>query len=231
MDISLPPLTCLDCIYNCIDSEDFSDEDILDINQSRSEVVFAKGETVFKQNSFISNIVFIREGYVKLVLEGSNGKNFAVKFYGPNEYLGVSQIFGKNISNYTVVSLTTSVVCMIEREYFKNFILKRMKYAEKIFQQCAQDHHFLYKRLELLGTKNLNARLSDTLLYLDSDQFKDFGIYNYITRKDLAELSAMSIESMIRLLNEFKQDKLIDINGKNISIRNMNLLNLLIKTG
>ena len=79
----------------------------------------------------------------------------------------------------------------------------------------------------ILGTKNLQGRLAEAILYLCDFKMKESDIFTHITRKDLAELSAMSVESMIRLLNEFKHDKLININGKHIEINNMEMMKLL----
>ena len=39
-----------------------------------------------------------------------------------------------------------------------------------------------------------------------------------LSRKDLAELSAMSAETVIRMLKKFKEDKLIEMTGKSIKI-------------
>jgi CRP/FNR family transcriptional regulator len=73
-----------------------------------------------------------------------------------------------------------------------------------------------------LGTKSLHGRLATALLYLNEDRFHHEDIFSHITRTDLAELSAMSIESLIRILKEFKQEDLIKLEGKRIEILNLN---------
>ncbi|MBE9485207.1 MAG: winged helix-turn-helix domain-containing protein, partial [Bacteroidetes bacterium] len=39
-----------------------------------------------------------------------------------------------------------------------------------------------------------------------------------LSRSDLGELTGMSTESVIRLMKEFKDDKLIEVSGKKITI-------------
>ena len=52
-------------------------------------------------------------------------------------------------------------------------------------------------------------------------------ITSKITRKNLAELSGISVESTIRILSEFKKDNIIDFEGKIIKILNQEkLLNI-----
>ena len=52
----------------------------------------------------------------------------------------------------------------------------------------------------------------------------DFGLdeYNYLnislTREELANLVGTATESVIRLLSEFKADKLVELNGRKIRI-------------
>jgi CRP/FNR family transcriptional regulator len=222
---------CGACQLNCICLGDLTSREMEEFNENKRVIVFHKGETIYKQRTFLSNIIFIKEGIGKLLVEGSNGKKFTIKLFGPNEYIGLTQLFGKNRSNYTVIALKQTTVCMIEINFFKRLILKRTHLAEKVHRLCSEEYNFLYQRLEILGTRNLHARLSDTLMYLTNEKLSRENVFSHITRKDIAELSAMSNESMIRLLNEFKNDRLVTIDGKAIRIENHELLKILWKAG
>ncbi|HEX2395959.1 MAG TPA: Crp/Fnr family transcriptional regulator [Bacteroidales bacterium] len=199
--------------------------------QYKREIVFKKGETIFKQGTFISKIIFIQEGLVKLFIEGTSGKDLIVRFYGQMEYLGLSGVFGKNESKYTAQVLRKTRVCMIEINHFKKMLSKHPSLNEHLFNHINEEHDLLFSRLGILGTKNLQGRLAEAILYLYQISQKENDIYSHITRRDIAELSAMSVESMIRLLNEFKHDKLININGKDIEINNLEMIKILCKAG
>ena len=45
-----------------------------------------------------------------------------------------------------------------------------------------------------------------------------------LSRKELAELTGMSTESVIRMLKKFKDDGIIEMNGKTVNIANYDLL-------
>ena len=75
------------------------------------------------------------------------------------------------------------------------------------------------------------GRLASSLLYLNSPIFQEEDIYKYITRRDIAELSGMSIESMLKLLQELKADKIIQVKGKQITINDIAMLRRLSKIG
>ncbi len=75
-----------------------------------------------------------------------------------------------------------------------------------------------------LGLRQLNGKLANALLYLNSKEFEGIDVFSYISRNDLAELSGMSMESVVRLLSEFNSEKIIKIKGKKIEITNMKRL-------
>ena len=60
--------------------------------------------------------------------------------------------------------------------------------------------------------------MADTLICLACNIFKQEEFDLHLSRKELAELTGMTTESVIRILSKFKSDNLIAINGKTISI-------------
>lgn len=202
-----------------------------DRNNNHRQVIFRKGETIFKQGTFISKLIFIRKGLIKTCIEGSNGKDLIVKIYRSGEHLGITGVYGRNESKFTAIAMKETHICMVEINYFKKVLESDIGLNQKLLELCMEEHNFLFYRLNILGTKNLHGRLADALLYLAQEPFFREHIYNNLTRKELAELSAMSVESMIRLLNEFKNDKIITVNGKSIEINNRDLINILSKSG
>jgi CRP/FNR family transcriptional regulator len=66
--------------------------------------------------------------------------------------------------------------------------------------------------------------MADTLICLSCNIFKCSEFELNLTRKELAELTGLTPESVIRILSKFKADDLIKIEGKVISIKNMEKL-------
>jgi CRP/FNR family transcriptional regulator len=82
----------------------------------------------------------------------------------------------------------------------------------------------LYNVIAHLGTKQMHGRLAATLIKLASSSFQEEQVYNFITRKDLAILSGMSVERMNNILNELKNDLIIIPKGKGFDIRDMDMM-------
>jgi len=74
-----------------------------------------------------------------------------------------------------------------------------------------------------IAQKTVRERLAEILVQL----INDFGIDDNrvllitLTREELANIVGTATESVIRLLSEFKHDKLIELNGRKIKVLNL----------
>lgn len=73
--------------------------------------------------------------------------------------------------------------------------------------------------------------MADILMCLSERIFKSLEYDLPLSRNDLAELTGMSTESVIRLMKEFKDDKLIEVSGKSIKILDMDRIRKIGSTG
>jgi CRP-like cAMP-binding protein len=80
-----------------------------------------------------------------------------------------------------------------------------------------------------LAQKSVRERLAETLLFLqitfqDENTLDESLIAVTLPREDIANIVGTATETVIRLLSEFKADKLIDMEGKKIRILNKSAL-------
>ena len=101
-----------------------SKEDISIFNDQKTQVSFLKGETIFKQGAFASSILFINKGLAMVYLQLGRDKQINIQLAGKGDYLSFSTVFDSNTYQYSAVAMIDTVICMIEKEAFKNVILK-----------------------------------------------------------------------------------------------------------
>ena len=71
-----------------------------------------------------------------------------------------------------------------------------------------------------IAQKTVRARLAEILIHLKNE----FGVNSdgvlkiSLTREEIANIVGTATESVIRLLSEFKQDQLIELNGRKVKI-------------
>src|SRR5665811_2291968 len=92
-----------------------------------------------------------------------------------------------------------------------------------IRDSCEQNTNLL-NTVRNLMYKQMNGRMADTLLYIDSLKTEKAEIFQLLSRKDLADFAGISTESTVKLLKTFEKDGLIKLHEKDINIIKHDLL-------
>lgn len=218
MDQTSESITCKECrkISRCFRQLLPSELDFID--HYKVQIHYSKDEDVCKQGAFASSIIYILEGLIKLSIEGPNNKSFMLRIVKPGEYIGLSSLYGENTYHYSARTLMDTTICMIEKESIIKLIRENAVFASEIIKWHCQIQTYHYKKIQSLTYKQLHGRLADTLIYLSKEDFEINDVFQYLTRKDLAEFSAMSTEGAVRILSEFDRDGIIKLQGRQISI-------------
>jgi len=216
---------CIDCeskSYCFIDFE-FPAESIPEIEHY--EMVYEKGETIFKQGTIVPHVAFIKSGMMKVTLESANRKQpLCVEKKG---FIGLESMYNDKFSQYSVIALTEVKICLIEIDSFKRAMLANAKLAVKIIETINVRTKLLYERILTLTQKQGPGRVADIILCLSERIFESDTFCSPCTRKEMAEMCALSLESMSRILKEFKDEKIIEVNTKTITILNKKELELI----
>ncbi len=194
------------------------------IQQRKKRLKFNKGETICKQGTFAPNIMYLEEGFAKLCFQGANNKNLIIKVIKPYNFIGLSSLCGKNNCYHTVITLTETTVNIIEKDDFKKIILNNSNFASKIIEWYCNNDAFFFSRFFDVAIKQADVRLANAILYLTEIKYNNKNLLSFITRKELAELTNISVECTIRLLSKFKNNGIIDIKGKAITIKRPEIL-------
>lgn len=188
------------------------------VNKNRIELSYKKGEIVAKQGTFASHIIFLNEGLVKVYLEG-RPKDLILKIVPSNHLIGLPSIYdGNNRFIYSVATYSASTVSLIDISLFKQLLHNNSKFATKIINILNEDTALIYGRFFCLTMKQSHGRVADILLCLANRVYKAPKFELAISRNDLADLTGLASESVIRILKEFKDERLISIEGKVIHI-------------
>ena len=77
----------------------------------------------------------------------------------------------------------------------------------------------------------MHGRMADALIYLSDTVFNSLEFEMPLSRQDLADMTAMSKDSAIRILKELEKDGFANFDEKNISIINFEGLCILSENG
>jgi len=187
-------------------------------------VNYKKGEVLCKHGTLAPHIIYLKEGLAKIYLEGIND-SLILKIIPPGNLVGLTSILeDNNIFHYSAVTYMDSKAQLIDINVFRKIIKQNSEFASSIINILCENSLQTFGRFFCLTHKQLYGRLADILLCLAERIFKTQKFELNLSRKELAELTGMSTESVIRMLKKFKDDGIISMDGKMVDISNTELL-------
>lgn len=182
------------------------------------DIEFKKGELIAKQGSFASHIIYLREGLAKIFISGNN-KDLIIKITPERHFIGLSSVYdGNNTFIYSASPYIDSKASLIEVNFFKSLIRKNSGFASAIISIQNENAAQVYSRFYSLTRKQSNGLVADLLLCLANRVFKSNKFCLPISRSDLADLTGLSIESVLRIFKDLKEDGIIETQGKHFEI-------------
>ena len=201
------------------------------IENNRFEVLFRAGENIRKQGTHLSHVIFLNSGLAKLYLEGFNGRNIILRIIKPRNFIGGPGMFVDNMHHYTVKALIDSCACFIDVEVLKKIIHDNEEFGNQFLKEISINTLSTYKRLINLTQKQMAGRLADTLIYLSDEIFNSRRFELVLSNNDLAELSGMTKDNVVRTLRNFNLDGLINNSGNEIEILDFDSLQRISQVG
>ncbi|MCX6284847.1 MAG: Crp/Fnr family transcriptional regulator [Bacteroidetes bacterium] len=188
------------------------------IEKSRLNVVFKSGETIRKQGTQMTHVISLNSGMAKLYLEGIENRNSILRIVRPTKFIGGPGIYLDQMHHYTVMALMESSVCFIDMNVFKEIIRRNNHFAEEFMKDFSLNTLNVYNRLLYLTQKQMPGRMADSLLYLFEEIFESDHFPMLLSKQDLADLSAMSRDSALKILRSFEREGIIRFDEKELRL-------------
>jgi len=203
---------------------DLSPEEMELIREGKTQVLFRKGDNLTKQGAFTSYVLFLIKGLAKQYLESDGTRTFNMRIIRPGEFLGLSALFQENIFGYSVSAITECQAYLIEKEPMTRVIKQNGQFGLGLIRRYCEQNNNLLSLIGSLNYKQMNGRLAEILLYMDSLKTEHPEIFQLLSRKDLADFAGISTESTVKLLKTFEKDGLIELHDKDIVLKNHSTL-------
>lgn len=232
---------CKNCQNNCCKAclqsnggtifKSLTKEEIDALFENKQQIKFKAGETILKQNTDSSHLICIRKGIAKLFVEGVREKNLILKIIRDPDIIISGGILVKSIRPYTVSAISEVECCFINIEKIIHMLFTNASFAISFLGNYHQQYNQMFGTLVNLTQKYMPGRVADTLLYLKNQVLCSNPFILPLSRQELAEMSAMTKESLVRILTEFKHSNLIKTEGRMIEIIDEQALTEISKNG
>ena len=213
---------CFDCDHNesCMLEDILDNSDVSEVEHN--ELDYSKGEMLIKQATIAPHVIFVKRGMVKIYLEHKDRKQ--VLCVEKSGFIGLESMYNDKFFQYSVSAVTGVNACLIEIESFKKHIESDAIFGAKIIKHINLRSKNLYKRIFTLTQKQSHARVADVLICFIERIYGTTSFEIPFTRKELAELTTLSVESMSRILKEFKNEGIVNSDGKYFEVLDLEKL-------
>lgn len=184
----------------------------------KQQIQYKPGETIIKQNTNSTYVVCIREGLAKVYVEGVRGKSIIIRLIGSLDFVTGGGLFNGNIQKFTITAVTPVTCCLLDSSKLAKLFSENNKFSVELLRHHTKQNNNLVAKLVNLTQKYMPGRVADTLLYLKNEVYKSSNFSVPLTRQELSEMSNMTKESLVRILQQFKTSGLVRVSGNTFEI-------------
>ena len=202
--------------------EMLSAEDFEKYISAKQILKFNKGGIIFEDGEVPNGVYFLNKGTAKLSKQGVYGKDQILRFIKEGDLIGYRSLLCGEDFQAEAEAMTEVEATFLPADLFLQLLEVAPKFSFVMLQKIAFELGESSNTVTFLAQKTVRERLAEILLLLEQKLGTDpEGFINIsLTREEIANIIGTATESAIRLISEFKQDKLIEVEGRNIKILN-----------
>jgi CRP-like cAMP-binding protein len=196
--------------------------DMDELVSKKISTVYKKGQTIFYEGMMPTGIYCLHKGKIKIAKTGIDGKEQITRFVCEGGLLGIRALMGGRKYSASATTLEESIVCYIDQKTFFKLTTKYPDISHCVMTLICSLLEEAESKMTSLAQKPVRERLAEGLLILDELFNKPGGCRSeddhsiLLTREDLANIVGTATETVIRLLSDFKDEKLIETDGRKI---------------
>lgn len=208
-----------------INEEDFLNENVhvLSIEKLLEDVNysdFKKKQRVYAEGANPHYLYYLKKGKVRTYKTSDSGKELTVGLYNSGEFFGYFALIENTIYKESAETIEQCEIGSIRREDFETLVSNNKKTALKFIRLLAEKVTEKEEQLVNLAYNSLRKRVANAMLFLYR-KYKAEENDHYliqISREDLAHIAGTTTESLIRTISDFKNEKLISVEGSSIRV-------------
>ncbi|WP_114747770.1 Crp/Fnr family transcriptional regulator [Pleomorphovibrio marinus] len=199
---------------------DLSEEHLCSLSDAKNFITHKKGQILYYENTKPLGVFCVSSGVVKIFKTASNGKEQIIRLAKKGDFVGYTSLIGEDIYTTSATIVEDASICFVPKETFLKVLTEDANFHSRLTKAICNDLGMMEEKLTDATQKTIRERLALMLLKLgdsygvDGDAQQKIDIL--LTREEIAGLVGTATETVIRLLSEFKKDKLIDLQGKKI---------------
>lgn len=189
---------------------------------------YKKDQFIYMPDDAASHIYLIVEGRVRIGHYLEDGKEVITSILTTGEIFGELALAGEETRRDYAQSMSEVTICPLTLHELKELMYENKELSFKILKLIGLRLMKLERKLELLVFKDARTRVIEFLKDAAAWKGKKVGMETMIptklTHKDIASLTGTSRQTVTTILNELKEQNLINFDRRKILIRDLSKL-------
>ncbi|WP_158976579.1 Crp/Fnr family transcriptional regulator [Cellulophaga sp. L1A9] len=187
---------------------------------------YRKNQPIFTEGTLPSGIFYLQKGKVKKYKMDNDGREQIIYIYNAGEFFGYSSVLSESSYGDTTVAIENALISFITINDFNEILKDSSSFSRLLLKSLSHEFSVLANLMAVLSQRTVRERVALNLLILhDKYKVDDMpNTYISLSRSDLANMAGTVVETLARVLHDFKHDKLIATNGRKIQLLNIESL-------
>lgn len=170
---------------------------------------YKKGDVIYEPGAQPRAVYFIKSGKVRMVTVNDDGKEFIQGIFKANQYFGEPALLvNKPYLAYTIASRDTELITVNKDQFFK-LLEEERSFSMDLIKTLSDRLFYKSMMLEELANEQAEHRITTLITYLFKNLEKDTVLD--ITRQQLADMSGLRVETVIRTVKKLADQKIIKL--------------------
>ena len=208
-----------------------SKDSLVQLRNIAKDKFYDKGRVVFSEGDDGDGFYVVIDGRVKIFKMSSEGKEHILHIYGPGSPFGEVPVFSGQKLPANAQTLIKSHLLFFPRQSFIDLISTNPSLAMNMLAVLSKRLREFTVQIENLSLKEVPGRLASHLIYLSHDQQNETRVRLPFSKGELASLLGTIPETLSRILNKMNSLGLIEVNGREITLLDIDGLKDLAEQG
>ncbi len=215
---------CERCELRSAFFESFREDEVESFCRNKQETFHHRGDFIFREGDEVVSFSYLKSGLLKLFKTLPNGKDQIITIAGPFDFVSLLGVFTISHQTYSVSALEDSVICHIDIKEVKHILRNNRLFSLNLMERLGMLSNKIIQESMEIRRRHSHGKVAYILLKMSRELYMNPTFDLPVSRREIAEYIGMTTENVIRTLSEFRKDKIIRINGREIEIMDMESL-------
>ena len=202
-------------------SEARAREELEKLSEDREIRKYNKKDKIYEEAGVARWLFFIIRGRIKTYKSNEFGKDLITHIYSEGDFFGYFPLLDDSPYIDNAIALEPAEVRLIPKNDFKLLLFNNRDFSAQFIKMLANEVNMTEQKLIELAYSSVRRKVANAILEFASAinaEDEESVLSITATRDDLASTAGTAKETLIRTLSDFKEEKLIEIDGSKIVI-------------